>query len=149
MGSSMSGTAEAGRTSVHGYAGMRRELEIGVLLAPTRAAVAPAAKALAALLDDGSNVPVRLAGLAVDDSRVRITIAVSLGVIDEIKTAGPASREAVLLVQRIIDDLAGYDPAFVTLPDPSSAEARLAAVAARRGTEATVRSAVRSLASIG
>ena len=145
----MSGIAEAGRESVQGYAGLRRELEIGLLLAPTRATAAPAAKALAALLNDGSGVPVRLAGLAVDDSRVRITIAVSLGVIDEVKTSAPGSREGVLLLQRIIDDLAGYDPAFTTLPEPASAEARLADQVARRGAEATVLTAVRQLASTG
>ena len=108
------------------YAGMRRELEVAVCLAPTRASAVPAAKALAAFLDSDPGTAVRLAGLACDDSRVLITLAVCLGSIDEIKTADPASRAAVVLIQRIVDDLAAYDPAFVTLPEPASAESRLA-----------------------
>jgi hypothetical protein len=109
------------------FAGMRRELEIGLCVAPTRARAVPAAKALAAYLDADPGTPVRLAGLACDDSRVLITIAVCLGSVDEIKTADPASRTAVLLIQRIVDELSAYDPAFVTLPAATSAEARLAA----------------------
>jgi hypothetical protein len=109
------------------YAGLFRELEIGLRLAPTRAGVVPAAKALASFLDEDAGVPVRLAGLSCDPSRVLITIAVRLGGIDEIKAADPSARAAVLLIQRIVDGLAAYDPAFVTLPDRFSAEARLAA----------------------
>jgi hypothetical protein len=133
------------------YAGLRRELEIGVCLAPTRAGAAAAAKALAAFLDEDPAVPVRLAGLTCDSSRVLITIAVTLGAIDDIKVAGPGSRAGVLLLQRIVDDLAGYDPAFVTLPEPSSAEARLAAhvVAHADRGRATVLTAVKQLATIG
>jgi hypothetical protein len=108
------------------FAGLRRELEIGLCLAPTRVSAVPAAKALAAYLDGEPGVAVRLAGLACDDSRVLITLGVCLGSVDEIKTADPVSRAAVLFIQRIVDELAAYDPAFVTLPAPASAEARLA-----------------------
>jgi hypothetical protein len=85
-----------------------------------------------ALLDADEHVAVRLAGLAADESRVLITIAVTLGTIDEIKTADATSRCAMALIQRIVDDLAGYDPAFVTLPDPVAAEARLASMIVNR-----------------
>ena len=130
------------------YAGLRRDLEIGLRLAPTRAAAAVAAKSLAAFLDAEPTVPVRLAGLSVDDSRVLITIAVTLGEITDIKVAGGHSRAAVLLLQRIVDELAAYDPAFATVPDPSSAEARLAAHVVAR-PEHSVESAVRQLARLG
>lgn len=130
------------------YAGLRRELEIGLRLAPTRATAAAAAKSLAALLDTEPSVPVRLAGLAVDDSRVLITVAVTLGEVSDIKVAGGSSRTAVLLLQRIVDTLAAYDPAFATLPVPSSPEARLAAHVLAR-PEHTVESAVRRLAHVG
>ena len=109
------------------FSGLRRELEVGIRLAPTRATAPAAAKALAAFLDAEPTVPVRLAGLAADDSRVLLTLAITLGTVDDIKTAGAASRAAVLLVQRIVDALAAYDPAFTALPEPSSAQARLAA----------------------
>lgn len=109
------------------YAGLRREIDVAVRLAPTRSTAPAAAKALAAFLDAEPGVPVRLVGLAADDSRVIITLAVGLGTIDDVKVAGPASRAAVLLLQRIVDELAAYDPAFATLPEPSSPEARLAA----------------------
>lgn len=130
------------------YAGLRRDLEIGLCLAPTRSAAAVAAKSLAALLDTEPTVPVRLAGLSVDDSRVLITIAVTLGEISDIKVAGGHSRAAVLLLQRIVDELAAYDPAFAAVPAPSSAEARLAAHVLTR-PEHTVESAVRQLARLG
>jgi len=130
------------------YAGLRRDLEIGLRLAPTRATAAVAAKSLAAFLDAEPTVPVRLAGLSVDDSRVLITIAVTLGEISDIKVAGGHSRAAVLLLQRVVDGLAAYDPAFATVPAPTSAEARLAAHVLTR-PEHTVESAVRQLARLG
>lgn len=105
--------------------GLRRELEIGLALTPSRSAAAAAAKALSALLDDEGVVPVRVAGLIPVDGRLRITLGITLGSIDEIKSAQGPSREALVLVRRIVDDLAAYDPAFTRLPDPASAEARL------------------------
>lgn len=136
---------------IDAYAGLRRELEVGLRLAPTHAGAASAAKALAAFLDDEPTVAVRLAGLASDASRVLITVAVTLGTIDDIKVAGGDSRAAVLLLQRIVDDLSAYDPAFVTLPDRSSNEARLAAHVAAESSAGrlTVASAVRRLAAVG
>ena len=130
------------------YEGLRRELEVGLRLAPTRASAAVAAKSLAALLDAEPTVPVRLAGLAVDDSRVLITVAVTLGEVSDIKVAGGHSRAAVLLLQRIVDALAAYDPAFATLPAPTSSEARLAAHVLAH-PEHTVESAVRRLVHVG
>jgi len=108
------------------YAGFRRELEIGICLAPSAASSVAAAKSLAALLDAESVVPVRLAGLGLQGGRVRLTLAVNLGAVDDIKAAGDASRAAIHLLQRIVDDLAAYEPAFTRLPDPASAEAQLA-----------------------
>jgi hypothetical protein len=116
---------------IEDYAGLRRELEIGLRLAPTRAAAASAAKAVAALLDDEPVVPVRLAGLTEEGTRIHITLAVNLGTVDAIKTAEPEARAAVALLARIVADLAAYDPALVTLPHPTSFEAAAAARAAR------------------
>ena len=119
-------TSTATPLAVDDFTGLRRELEIGIQVAPTRATAPAAAKALAAFLDAEPNVPVRLAGLAATDSRVVLTLGLTMGTVDDIKAAGATSRAAVLLVQRIVDALAAYDPAFATLPEPSSAEARLA-----------------------
>ncbi len=131
---------------VDDYAGMRRDLEIGVRLAPTRATAPAAAKALGAFLDSEPDVPVRLAGLAADDSRVLITVAITLGSIDDIKVATPSTRTALTLIQRIVDELAVFDPAFATLPQPRSAEARLAAHVMRHPDELSTVVAVRHLA---
>jgi hypothetical protein len=131
------------------YAGLHRHLEVGLCIAPTRAAAVAAAKGLAAFLDEQPTVPVRLAALAVDPSRVLITVAVTLGDIDDIKTAGAGSRSAVVLLQRIVDELASYDPAFVALPAPTSAPALLAARVAAGAGGATVLSAVRQLSVVG
>lgn len=130
------------------FAGLRRELEIGLTLAPTRASAVAAAKSAAAYLDDDPRVTVRLAGLGADDSRILITLAVTLGTVDEIKVADARSRAAVLFLQRIVDELASYDPAFVTLPAPGSFEARAAALATASGTE-SVASTVERLVAIG
>ena len=130
------------------YAGLRRVLEIGIRLAPTRATAVAASKSLAAFLD-AAPVPVRLAGLAADDSRVLITLAVALGDVDDIKVAAPESRAALGLIQRIVDDLAAYDPAFATLPAPSTAEARLAAHVTRHPDRMSMAVAVSHLAGVG
>jgi hypothetical protein len=130
------------------FAGLRRELEIGLTLAPTRASAVAAAKSAAAYLDDDPRVTVRLAGLGADDSRILITLAVTLGTVDEIKVADARSRAAVLFLQRIVEELASYDPAFVTLPAPGSFEARAAALATASGTE-SVASTVERLVAIG
>jgi len=130
------------------YAGLRRELEIGLTLAPTRASAVAAAKSIAAYLDDDPRVTVRLAGLGASDSRILITLAVTLGTVDEIKVADARSRIAVTFLQRIVDELAAYDPAFVTLPEPSSFEARAAVLAMAAGAE-SVASTVERLVAIG
>jgi hypothetical protein len=130
------------------YAGLRRELEIGLTLAPTRASAVAAAKSIAAYLDDDPRVTVRLAGLGASDSRILITLAVTLGTVDEIKVADARSRTAVSFLQRIVDELAAYDPAFVTLPAPSSFEARAAVLTMASGT-ASVASTVERLVAIG
>jgi hypothetical protein len=130
------------------YAGLRREVELGLTLAPTRASAVAAAKSVAAYLDADPRVSVRLAGLGSDDSRILITLAVTLGTVDEIKVADARSRTAVLFVQRIVDELAGYDPAFSTLPAPTSFEARAAALAMASGA-ASVSSTVERLVAIG
>lgn len=131
------------------FAGMRRELEVGLLLAPTQGTAVAAAKALAAFLDDEPTVPVRLAGLAADGTRVRLTVAVTLGSVDDIKIAAQPSRDALRLLQRIVDDLAAYDPAFVRLPDPASTEAVLADHISRHPDAAIIVQAVERLAHIG
>lgn len=131
------------------FSGMRRELEVGLRLAPTAVAAPAAAKSLAAYLDSEPDVPVRLAGLSVDSSRVLMTIAVTLGTIDDIKVAGDTSRAAVCLLQRIVDDLSACDPAFVAVPDPMSAEARLAAQVTAHPDRWSLVAAARRLASVG
>jgi len=134
------------------YAGLRRELEIGLRIAPTLASAIPAAKSVASYLDADTQVAVRLVGMTRDGSRLIMTLGICLGTIGEIKAAEPASRAAVLLIQNLVDGLAAYDPAFVTLPDPSSPAARIAAhvislassptAAARPALESTVRQLV-------
>jgi hypothetical protein len=115
------------------YAGLRRTVEVGVRLAPTSASAVPAAKAVASYLDSDPQVPVRLAGISREGSRVHLTLAIGLGTVDDVKVAAAHSRAAVLMIKTIVDNLAAYDPALVTLPHPSSPEARLAAAVVRRG----------------
>ena len=98
-----------------------------------------------AFLDDHPFTPVRLAGLAVHGSRVTITVAVSLGTVDDLKAGAINSREALAAIQDLIDHLGAYDPAITALPDPSTAEAELAHVV-RTSREHTLDSVVGQLA---
>ena len=122
-----SDTAETAQRRI-ADAGLRRTLEVGVSLSPHGQAAAVAAKALSAFLDQHLSTPVRLAGLGVYGSRVTITLAVSLGTVDDLKAGAKNSREALAAIQDLIDHLRAYDPAITTLPDPSTAEAELALV---------------------
>ncbi len=126
-------------------AGLRKTFEVGIALAPCGQAATVAAKALAAFLDDHPSTPVRLAGLAVHGSRVTITVAVSLGTVDDLKAGAINSREALAAIQDLIDHLGAYDPAITALPDPSTAEAELAHVV-RTSREHTLDSVVGQLA---
>lgn len=101
---------------IHEYAGLRRSFDVGLRIAPSAAATAVAAKSLAGILDEHSEVTVRLVDVDRDGGRVSIVIAVCLGTVDEVKAAAPPARAALVLLQRIVDDLAGYDPSFVQLP---------------------------------
>jgi hypothetical protein len=109
------------------YAGLHRSVEIGLRLAPTLASAAAVSKAVASYLDCEEAVPVRLAGLSREGSRMHITLAIGLGSVDDVKIAAPNSRAAVLLLETLVTELAAYDPALVGLPDPASPEARRAA----------------------
>ena len=98
------------------YAGIKRQFDVGLRLAPTRAGAAAAAKSVASLLDAFPQVSVRLVGFTGEGSRVHITLAVCLGTVDAVKVAAPSSRAALALLQRLVDDFASCDPAFVQLP---------------------------------
>lgn len=101
---------------IHEYAGLRRSFDVGLRLAPTASSAAIAAKSLAAILDEHPEVGVRLVDVDTIGGRVGIVVAVCLGTIDDLKAATPTSRAALGLLQRIVDDLGAYDPAFVQLP---------------------------------
>jgi hypothetical protein len=126
-------------------AGLRKTFEVGIALAPCGPAATVAAKALAAFLDEHRSTPVRLVGLAVHGSRVTITVAVSLGTVDDLKAGSANSRAALAAIQDLIDHLGAYDPAITALPDPNTAEAELAHVV-RTSREHTLDSVVGQLA---
>ena len=115
------------------YAGLHRTVEIGLRLAPSVASAAAVAKAAASYIDRDPMVPVRLAGLCNEGSRVHITLAFGLGSVDDVKVAAPNARATILLLEAIVTELSAYDPALVTLPATSSIEARCAATLTRSG----------------
>lgn len=98
------------------FAGLRRQFDVGLRFAPTRARAAIAARSVSAVLDEHPQVAVRLVDVTAEGSRVHFTVSVCLGTIDEVKTAAPASRLALALLQQLVDRFAAYDPAFVQLP---------------------------------
>ena len=108
------------------FAGLRRTFEVGLRLAPTPAAAPSAAKSLASLIDEFPRVPVRLVEVTGEGTRVHITVAVTLGTIDDIKVSAEGPREALRLLSRIVAGLGTYDPALVPLPvQPEAARAAL------------------------
>lgn len=114
-------------------AGLTRHVDIGLRLAAAPESATVLAKSLASLLDAFEGVPVRLAGLGLDHGRAVLTIAVTLGRIEEVKAAGPSAVHAMELIKAIVTRLDGYDPAFAVLPDPQSVEANLARGLVRDG----------------
>ena len=136
---------------IHEYAGLHRTIEIGLRLAPTLASAAAVAKATASYLDRDDAVPVRLAGLSREGSRMHITLAIGLGSIDDVKVAAPNSRAAVLLLETLVTELSAYDPSLVALPDAASPEARRAAAHTRgtRTVEPTLVAADADLVPVG
>lgn len=122
------------------HAGLTRHLDVGLRLTAPSGAAAALAKSLASLLDEVPTVPVRLAGAGTDHGRVVLTVAITLGSIEDVKASSPAAEAALGLMRQIVTSLAGYDPAFAVLPDAESAEAMLA----RRLVEAGTRSGLLS-----
>ncbi|MDO8732067.1 MAG: hypothetical protein Q7L55_05775 [Actinomycetota bacterium] len=108
------------------FSGIEREVEIGLRLAPTHQAARLAARGLAVILEHFPSVPTRLIGVDAEDTRLHLTLAVSLGSLVDVKLASPRSCLAVLLVRRVIEDLAAYDPCLVEIPDPAAPMAMLA-----------------------
>ncbi len=105
------------------FAGLDKELELAIRFAPSFQTAGRAAASLAHIISLHPRVCVRLAGVEVARSRVHLTIAVSLGALDEIKVAGPAACGSVAFMRALVKSMAAFDPAFVQLPDPASREA--------------------------
>lgn len=105
------------------HAGLQRHVDIGLRIAPSAQAAALARKSLAMLLSEYPEVPVRVVGLGRDATRVEITIAITLGTLEAVKTSARESQDAIALIQAIVDRLASFDPSLVEIPDPMSADA--------------------------
>jgi len=109
-----------------GTAGFERVVEVGIRLAPTAGSSSQAAEAISRVLETGAGAPVRIVGLGAEDGRVIVTLAVTLGTPAQITSADPAARSAIALLERLVSELAAFDPAFTALPDPDSIDARIA-----------------------
>ena len=109
------------------HAGLTRTLDIALRLSALEASVLPLAKSLASLIDAAHGVPVRLVGVGAVRDRILLTVAVSLGTIDDIKAGAPAAQSGLALVTAVVEHLHAYDPAITHIPDPASCEAQLAA----------------------
>lgn len=105
------------------FAGMDKEVELAVRFAPSFQAAGRAAASLAHMIALNPGIPVRLAGIEVSRSRVHLTIAVTLGFLDEIKVAGPLACSSVAFMRALVKSMSAFDPAFVQVPDPASREA--------------------------
>ena len=106
--------------------GLDQLVVIGLRIAPTLTRCAGAAAEIARVVDAGPSIPVRIAGVGQDGSRVVVTLAITLGTVADIKQASPAARAAVTFIADLVSELSDYDPAFIALPDLVSADARIA-----------------------
>jgi hypothetical protein len=128
------------------YAGLCRELEIGVRIAPTLTSAPAVAHRLAEVLLSRSDVSVRLCSVESVGTRIHLVIAVCLGTIDQIKTADPRACAGLGFVDDVVRAFAGQDAALVSLPDsavrrePPGESARVPETSTRRE---------RSLAAVG
>ncbi len=104
-------------------AGIDKEVELALRFAPSVQAAGRAAASLAHMIALHPGIPVRLAGVEVARSRVHLTIAVSLGSLNEIKLGGPAACSRVAFMRALVNSMSAFDPAFVQVPDPASREA--------------------------
>lgn len=102
---------------------LTRSLDVALRLAPTPASAAQAARQLASVIAEHPGVAIRLAGVESAGPRIHLTIAISLGEIDTVRTADTPSRAAVAALGDVITHLAAFDPALVTMPRPESDEA--------------------------
>ena len=106
--------------------GLERIVELGLAISSTECAATRAANDISNVLQKHPTTPVRIAAVGRSTSRVSVTLAVTLGTIESIKLGSPEVDEAMALLKQLVDDLATYDPAFTTLPDPESFDARIA-----------------------
>lgn len=109
-----------------GTAGLERVVEVGIRLAPTASGSATAAEAISRVLGQNPEAPVRIVGLGAEGGRVIVTLAVTLGTPSQITAGAPSACGAVAILDRLVTELAAYDPAFTALPDPDSLDARIA-----------------------
>ncbi|MFM1965295.1 MAG: hypothetical protein RL134_1020 [Actinomycetota bacterium] len=107
--------------------GFERHIDVALRLHIPRDQAVLAARALGAFIADTEGFAARVAGLDVAADRTDITLAVSLGTTEQIRSSADASVRALRSLTRLVDSMSHYAPAFVSIPAPESAEARAAA----------------------
>ena len=127
------------------FAGLTPYLEVGLRLSPTATSAASAARTIAGILEQHMDTPVRIAGVGRSETRVLLTLGVTMGSISDIKSGAPAARTALSLLCRLVSQLSAFDPALTALPEETSAEARFALHLATENQTATLAQAVASL----
>lgn len=105
---------------------MNTTLEVGIRLAPTKETLTDAARSLANLISEEMPVPVRLAGVDMDDTHVLLTMAVAVGSVDDVKTNSGVTPAAVVLIDKVLAGLTRFDAHFAAIPDPADPAARFA-----------------------
>jgi len=131
---------------------MHSTVEVGLRLAATPASSTQAVATLAAIIAEHPGVGIRLAGVEPVGSRVHFTLAIALGCLEDVVSAGMASRVALTALHDIVESLRILDPALVAMPRPESIEAQSARalVARHRGIgEAALAALSEDLFSVG
>ena len=110
-----------------GSLGFERHVDVAVRLHIPRSQTVAASRALGALIADIDGFAARVAGLTVTSQRTELTLAISLGTTDQIRSNDETSLRAVRSLHGVVEEMSAYAPTLVAIPSPGSAEALCAA----------------------
>lgn len=105
---------------------MNSNIEVGITLTATTDNLPTAAHSLANLISEEMPVPVRLAGVDFDEGRILLTMAVSVGTPQDVKTNSTTSQVAYVLIDKVLNGLTRYSAHLSAVPQDGAGAASFA-----------------------
>ena len=100
---------------------MNNTIEVGITLATSQEDLPVAAHSLANLISEEMPVPVRLAGIDFEDGQVLLTMAISVGTLEDIKANSTTSKVAFVLIDKVLNGLSRHQAHLSAVPEHSVA----------------------------